>query len=101
MADEGLSDLVSVLWLSRGESSSGDLMSQAHGHRRAATVRKPVRGRFFFKIPLDGGGSYTFESDKDKSIDAAAMVKCLRECADYFELCFLSKREPRKTNNKP
>ncbi|MPZ20153.1 MAG: hypothetical protein GEV06_19880 [Luteitalea sp.] len=52
--------------------------------------RKPVRGRFFIKIPLDGGGSYTVESDKDKSIDPVKMVEQLRHYADFITEYFVS-----------
>lgn len=51
--------------------------------------RKPVRGRFFFKLPLRGGGSFTVESDKDKSIEIPQMVKSLRHYADFIERHFL------------
>lgn len=55
--------------------------------------RKPVRGRFFFKLPLDGGGSFTVESDKEKSIDERKMVECLRHYADFIEKHFLKRNE--------
>jgi hypothetical protein len=66
--------------------------------------RKPVRGRLYFKIPTSTSGSFTVESDKDKSIDAAQMVKCLRHYASFIERHFVKKRsrhEIAETVSKP
>jgi hypothetical protein len=57
-------------------------------------MKRRVRGRFFFKVPLDDGGSFAVESDKDKSIGAPRMVKCLRHYADFIEKHFV--KQPAK-----
>lgn len=57
-------------------------------------MKKPVRGRFFLKLPLGTGGSFTVESDKDKSIEATKMVESLRHYADFIETHFLKGQPP-------
>lgn len=57
--------------------------------------RKPVRGRFNVVVPLDGGGSFKVETDKDVSRTPAQLVMDLREYADFIEKHFVRRGDPR------
>lgn len=47
--------------------------------------RKPVRGRFSMTVPLDGGGSWSCVSCKEKFLTPTEIVAALREYANFIE----------------
>ena len=60
--------------------------------------RKPVRGRFSIVVPLEGGGSWSCESFKEKSLTAREVADCLREYAGFIETHFLSSESPQSVD---